>query len=158
MARPRKSDPKDQALRGHGALNPRPGDVSDQLFQGSDFFDPRDLVQVRYETLRRVRTEQHEVTETADRFGFSRPIFYKLNAEFEREGLSGLLPRKRGPKTAHKLNAEVVDAVKLALDQDPSLDSNALVALIEQRFGIQVHRRSVERALARQKKKPSIPR
>jgi transposase len=158
MARPRKHDQKDQALRGHGALNPQPGDVRDQLFQDSDFFDPRDLVQVRYEMLRRVRTEQREVTETAGRFGFSRPIFYKLNAEFEREGLSGLLPRKRGPKTAHKLNADVVDAVKLALDQDPSLDSDALVSLIEQRFGIQVHRRSVERALDRQKKKPRIPR
>jgi transposase len=158
MARPKKHDPKDQALRGHGALNRRPGDVRDQLFQGSDFFDPRDLVQVRYEMLRRVRTEQQEVTETAGQFGFSRPIFYKLNAEFEREGLSGLLPRKRGPKTAHKLNAEVVDAVKLALEQNPSLDVNALVALIKQRFGIQVHRRSVERALARQTKKPRIPR
>jgi transposase len=158
MTRPNKRNLKDQALRGHGALNRRPGDVRDQLFEGSDFFDPRDLVQVRYEMLRRVRTEQHEVTETAGQFGFSRPIFYKLNAEFEREGLSGLLPRKRGPKTAHKLNAEVVDAVKLALEQNPSLDVNALVALIKQRFGIQVHRRSVERALARQKKKPRIPR
>jgi len=77
-----------------------------------------------------------------------------VNAEFEREGLSGLVPRKRGPKTGHKLNAEVIDALKLALDEDPSLDSNALVALVKERFAIQVHRRSVERALVRQKKKP----
>jgi transposase len=154
MAGPRKRDEKDKVLRGHGALNPRPGDVSDDLFQDSDFFDARDLVQVRYEMLRRVRTENHEVTETTGRFGVSRPTFYKVNAEFEREGLSGLVPRKRGPKTGHKLNAEVIDALKLALDEDPSLDSNALVALVKERFAIQVHRRSVERALVRQKKKP----
>ena len=158
MAGTKKRDGKDKALHSHGALNPRPDHVRDELFQGSDFFDARDLVQVRYEMLRRVRTEQHEVTETASRYGVSRPTFYKLNDEFEREGLSGLLPRKRGPKTGHKLNDEVVEALKLALEQDPSLDSSALVSLVKERFDIQVHRRSVERALERRKKKPSTPR
>ena len=46
-------DPKARFLASHGALHPHPERVRAPLFQGSDFFDPRDLVQVRYEMLRR---------------------------------------------------------------------------------------------------------
>src|SRR5439155_26012875 len=40
---------KAEALREQGALNPRSHAVKSELFQDSDFFDPRDLVQVKYE-------------------------------------------------------------------------------------------------------------
>ena len=46
---------KRQTLRRHGTLNPEPESVTDPLFHGNDFFDPNDLVQVKYEMLRRVR-------------------------------------------------------------------------------------------------------
>ena len=46
-------DTKARSLASRGALHPHPGRVRDHLFQRSDFFDPRDLVQVRYEMLRR---------------------------------------------------------------------------------------------------------
>ena len=45
MAR-KKTDPKAEALRQSRTLNPRPEAVTDEVFAGSDFFDPRDLVQV----------------------------------------------------------------------------------------------------------------
>lgn len=38
----------------------------------------------------------------------SRPVFYVTQELFEREGLLGLLPRKRGPKRPHKLNDEAL--------------------------------------------------
>ena len=40
-------DPKSLALRQQGCLNPHPEQVKDELFQTREFFDPRDLVQVK---------------------------------------------------------------------------------------------------------------
>jgi len=148
MARSSPSDLKTEALRQQGTLHPAPASIVDPRFAGSDFFDARDLVQTRYEMLRRVRTEGHSVTETTTWYGISRPTFYKLLAAFEREGLWGLLPRKRGPKGRHKLRPEVMAALAAARQAEPMLDTTRLVALVWERFGIDVHARTVERALS----------
>ena len=52
---PQPLDSKGESLRQQGVLNPHPEKVADPLFHDSEFFDPRDLVQVKYEMLRRVR-------------------------------------------------------------------------------------------------------
>lgn len=149
---------KRAALRRHHALNPRPDAVTDPAFRSGDpFFDRADLVQVRYEMLRRVREEGASVSAAAAGFGLSRPSFYAARASFEAEGLPGLVPRRPGPRRAHKLSEPVVDALVAALADDPSLDSAALAALVGERFGITVHRRSVERALGRRKRGRSEP-
>jgi transposase len=150
---PKRPDPKVEALRREGALNPHPDAVQDELFTQSEFFDARDLVQVRYELVRRVQIDGRPITETAQRFGVSRPTCYKLSADFEREGLPGLLPRKRGPKGGHKLRPEVIEALEAARADDPNVGSAALVELAEQRFGVRVHPRTLERALAQREKK-----
>ena len=67
------------------------------MFWGGEFFDPRDLVQVKYEMLRRAREEGVAVSRAAEAFGFSRVAFYQIQRAFESEGLAGLLPRRRGP-------------------------------------------------------------
>lgn len=152
-AAPRRED-KPTALRRHHALNPKPQAVTDPTFTAGDpFFDARDLVQVKYEMLRRVRQEGRPVTETAAGFGFSRPSFYQAQAVFQAAGLPGLLPQRPGPKRAHKLSEEIVDRLQDALTEDPSLNSAGLVQLLAERFGVHVHRRSVERALARRRKR-----
>ena len=95
--------PEDKAvaLRRHHALNPRPQAVGDSAFtSGNAFFDPRDLVQVKYEMLRRVKEDGEPVTQAAADFGFSRPSFYQAQAVFESEGLPGLVPQRPGPKRA----------------------------------------------------------
>ena len=102
-----RPSPKLRALHGSGTLNLRAEAVLDPAFAHSDFFDPRDLVQVKYEMLRRVRTEGQPVADTASLFGVSRPTFYKAQTDFERCGLVGLLPAKRGPHGPHKITAEV---------------------------------------------------
>lgn len=150
---PRPPDPKIDALRQHGTLNPHPQRVTDPLFRESDFFDARDLLQVKYEMVRRVTVEKQSVRTSAEAFGFSRPSFYQAQAALERGGISALLPAKRGPRHAHKLGAEVVDFLEQELAADPSLGANELVVHVEKRFGFEVHPRSVERALARRKKK-----
>src|SRR5688572_11771149 len=109
MARRSRPDPKTEALKDRGALNRNPEEVKDDLFQGSDFFDPRDRVQVKYEMLRRARVDSKPVSQVTGAFGVSRPTFYQTQAAFDREGLPGLLPKKRGPRGGHKLKKEVVD-------------------------------------------------
>jgi transposase len=150
--RPRQ-DPKLQSLRQHGSLNPRPQGVTDELFTTSDFFDRRDLVQVKYEMLRRVREDGQPITEATAKFGFSRPSFYQAQAAFKAGGLAGLTPQKRGPKQANKLSAEVIGFIQQILQQDPSLRSPALATRIQERFGLAVHPRTIERGLARHQKK-----
>ena len=139
-----------QALQAHGALHPHPQDVTAPLFRDSAFFDPHDVVQVKYEMLRRVRAERASVSETAADFGFSRPAFYQARAAFAREGLPGLLPRKRGPKQPHKLTDAVVAVLATAVTEAGApLRGPALVALLQARFGLVAHPRSIDRSVRR---------
>ncbi len=149
----RRSDPKANALRQRGCLHPHPEKVSDELFTSTEFFDPRDLLQVKYEMLRRVQVDGHTVSRTAAGFGLSRPSFYRAQMVYEEGGLPALLPRKPGPRRAHKLSEEIVEALRETLDKEPDSDATALAEWVEKRFGISIHPRSIERALARQEKK-----
>jgi len=142
-------DPKVEALRAERSLNPRPEAVRDERFADSEFFDRRDLVQVKYEMVRRVRVEGERVSRTARAFGFSRTAFYQAQAALEAGGLAALVPGRPGPRRAHKLSEEVVAFARERLEAEPSLRSAELAAAIRERFGLRVHPRSVERALAR---------
>ena len=146
-------DAKSSALQQRGCLHPRPNLVTDELFADNAFFDPRDLLQVKYEMLRRVRVDGCPVSRSAANFGLSRPSFYQARAAFEAGGLAALVPKKRGPRHAHKLSEPVMEVVHQTLAQQPRMKAGALAELVQQRFGISVHPRSVERALARQEKK-----
>jgi transposase len=149
----KRKDAKSKALRDHGSLNARPQDVNDEMFQESEFFDPRDIVQVKYEMLRRVRVEGISITRATEMFGFSRPVFYQAQAAFEREGLPGLVPKRPGPRHAHKLFDTVLQFIDQQRLKDRTLRSPALAEMVRQRFGFSVHPRSIERALlCRQKK------
>ncbi|HVH70835.1 MAG TPA: helix-turn-helix domain-containing protein [Candidatus Dormibacteraeota bacterium] len=146
-------DPKTHALQQEASLHPHPDEVTDELFLTQEFFDPRDLVQVKYEMLRRVQSEGQTVSQSAANFGFSRPSFYQAQAAFQQGGLPGLMPQKRGPKKAHKLTAEVLAFVRQAQQQDASLRAAALALLVKEKYGITVHPRSIERALTHSQKK-----
>ena len=151
--RPPRRDAKAEALRSHGALHPRPERVCDPLFGSHEFFDPRDLVQVKYEMLRRVDVEGHPITRTADAFGISRPTFYQTQAAFAAQGIAGLVPRKRGPHGAHKVTDAVLAFVAAQRTADPALPMRAVLSRVRDHFGLDVHRRSLERAWRRQEKK-----
>lgn len=153
MADRKRPDPKLDALRERGVLNPTPESVTDEAFRASGFFDTRDLVQVKYEMIRRVEVDGASVARTTRAFGFSRPSFYEARAAFSGGGLPALLPKKRGPRGAHKLGPEVMDFVEELRASDATIAAATLVDLIRERFGMAVHQRSVERALARREKK-----
>jgi len=153
MAKRSQRDQKVKELKQTGTLNPHAETVADPLFKQSPFFDPRDLLQARYEMLRRHSAEKMSILEAAAAFGVSRPTFYQAQASFKRSGLAGLVPAQRGPKRGHKLTDEVLDYVSSLRESDPKLTTVKCVKAIQERFALTVHRRSLERALAQRKKK-----
>lgn len=147
-------DPKYETLRQYGALNATAEAVRDEGFLSHGFFDPRDLVQVKYEMLRRVRIEGESVSQVARDFGFSRTAFYQALALLEEQGLPGLIPKRPGPKGAHKLSDEVLEFIQQQRQNaDEPLRPEALAEMIRKQFDFSVHPRSVERALAKRRKK-----
>lgn len=144
---------KSKVLREQGCLHARPEKVIDELFQQSDFFDPRDLIQVKYEMLRRVRVDREPIRRVALRFGFSRPSVYQALAAFDRAGLPGLFRARPGPRRAHKLSEPVVKFIEEQKAQKPPVRLGELVERIKEQFGMQVHLRSIQRALKRKEKK-----
>jgi transposase len=157
MAKAKRRDSKSEALAHDGALNRHPNAIRDPLFTGNPFFDPKDLVQVRYEMVRRHRIDGAAISEVAADFGVSRPTFYKAQDALETGGLAGLLPGQRGPKGGHKISAEAIAFVAELKAASPELTTPECLDAIEERFGVKVHRRSLERALARKKKRINPP-
>lgn len=155
MARARKRDPKSEALRQDRVLNPNPDAVRDPLFTSNPFFDTRDLVQVRYEMVRRHQVDGVAISEAAATFGVTRPTFYKAQSALQTAGLPGLLPSRRGPKGGHKVTSEVIAFAADLKAANSEVTTSQCLEAIEARFGIKVHRRSLERALARKKKRLS---
>jgi len=145
------SDEKLKALRQSHALHPHPDQVRDPLFtSGSPFFDPRDLVQVKYELLRRVRVDGDSVSHATSLFALSRPTFYAAQAAWERSGLLGLLPESTGPRHAHKLTDEIVTELQPLAKTMSAIE---LAIWLREQRSLSVHPRSIERALARTAKK-----
>jgi transposase len=147
------TDAKREALQEHRALHSRPDDVTDEWFLTHEFFDPHDLVQVKYEMLRRVQVDHLSVSHAAETFGFSRPSFYQILAAFQEAGLPGLIAKRRGPKTAHKLSDEVLEYIDQLQALDEALRAAELSQRVLKKFGLSVHPRSIERALLRRRKK-----
>ena len=150
-----RDDTKTQALAASRTLNPRPEGVTDPAFGPGGFFDPADLVQVKYEMVRRAEAEDVPVTQAAAAFGFSRQALYSARTALRERGLAGLVPDRPGPKGGHTLTSQVVDLLPDLLAAAPRLRPPALAASVRPRFGASVHPRSPERALH---PRPTTPR
>ena len=144
---------KRQALMQSGTLNKNAEKVADPKFRNMAFFDLNDLVQVKYEMLRSAQKDGAGILKASETFGFSRITFYKINKAFKENGLAGLLPQKKGPRRAHKLSDEVMEFVSQLVEQKPDIKSSQIRQKIIDRFNLSVHKRSIERAINRSKKK-----
>jgi len=148
---PSKSDsnqPKVRVLVEGGTLNPTPGKVQDPKFNEGEFFDPRDIVQVKYEMLRRVSVEKASVANAAEEYGVSRPTYYLTKASFEEAGIAGLVPRKRGPQGPHKLQGAVLEFILEKRIEGKPLHARQLAEQIRAKFDLDIHPRTIERAVA----------
>lgn len=144
---------KRRALDQSGTLNRCADKVIDTKFKNIAFFDPDDILQVKYEMLRSVQKDGAGIQQASKNFGFSRITFYKTDKAFNENGLAGLLPQKKGPRRAHKLTSEVMEFVGELLEQKPEIKSDRIREKIKDRFDLTVHKRSIERAIDRSKKK-----
>jgi transposase len=149
--RSKSKSQKLEALRQEGTLNPTPNDVHDPKFLENEFFDPHDIVQVKYEMLRRVSIENASVSATTEAYGVSRPTYYQTKASFDKGGVAGLVPQKRGPRGPHKLRGQAMAFVQQQLVAGEPVRARVLAKLVRQKFDLNIHPRTIERAIAGKK-------
>jgi transposase len=82
-------------------------------------------------------------TVSAERHGYSRAAFYLITTAFDQAGMHGLLDEPRGRRGPFKLTAEMMEFVASA---DPTLSGSQLASEVAARFGVTLHRRTIERA------------
>ena len=127
-----------------GLIHPRPAAVSAPLFDGREsFFLALDKVQVKYEMLRAHLIGGLSATAAAEQHGYSRAAFYLVTAAFDAAGMRGLLDEPRGRRGPLKLTPELVEFLASA---DRGLSGAQLALEVESRFGVSLHRRTIERA------------
>jgi hypothetical protein len=131
-----------RALSTVGLLHPHPEAVVAQLFvSGDPFFLALDKVQVKYEMLRAHLVDGVPVVSAANEHGYSRAAFYLVAEAFESEGMQGLLDEKRGRRGPLKVTPEINAYVRSARH----LSGAELSLEVAERFGVVLHRRTVER-------------
>jgi transposase len=134
-----------QALTEAGLLHPNPEGVSAPLFTGGlGFFVASDKVQVKYEMLRAHLVDHLAVSAAAAAHGYSRAAFYLVAAAFDQSGMAGLLDERRGRRGPVKLRPEIVEFIRA------DTGSGAQIAeRVAERFGVRLHRRTIERVRRR---------
>jgi len=142
---------KADVLAEGGTLYPAPEKIRDPKFQEGGFFDPRDAIQVKYEMLRRVSVEKASVTDVSDDYGISRPTYYQAKVDFEEAGIAGLVPKRRGPRGPHKIQNDVLAFLMAQLSPGEPIRAPDLAKLLLKEFGLNVHPRTIERAIGGKK-------
>jgi transposase len=138
---------KTDILIEEGTFNPTPDKVHDPKFHGSEFFDPLDAVQVKYEMLRRVSIDKASVTEASEDYGVSRPTYYQAKANFDAAGIAGLVPAKPGPRGPHKIDDKVLAFLQAQLVPGEPVRARELAKLAHRELDIELHPRTIERIL-----------
>ena len=138
---------KTDALIEEGTFNPAPDKVRDPKFRDGEFFDPRDVVQVKYELLRRVSIDKVSVTEASGDYGVSRPTYYQAKADFDMAGIAGLVPAKPGPRGPHKVDDNVLAFLRARVVAGEPLRARELAKLVRDELDIELHPRTIERVL-----------
>lgn len=140
-------------LKENGTFNPNASVVKDELFTKDVFFDSKDIVQVKYEMLRKVSKENCSVKKVVYLFGMSRPYYYKLKDAFDKKGIAGLLPVKRGPKGAFKFTDDIAGFINRMVEEEPTLTNHQIAQKINAQFKVIIHPRTIERRRKCQKKR-----
>lgn len=142
---------KADSLIEEGTLNASPEKVKDPKFHEGEFFEPRDIIQVKYEMLRRVRVENATVTDATEEYGFSRPAYYQAAENYNEAGIAGLVPKKRGPRGPHKIHRNILAFLEQQVISGQPIRARKLAKLVQQEFGLDIHPRTIERALSGKK-------
>jgi transposase len=141
---------KRDILLENGTFNRYYSKVTESRFINDDFYDPRDLAQVKYEMLRIARESQESIGEIIVKFGFSRAGFYKIKKAFEREGFSSFVSNKSGPRSSWKLTDEHRCFIDDYISKKPHASSNEIAAALKAERGLEISKRTIERYRSRQ--------
>jgi transposase len=147
------NDKKLETLRANGSFNRHAASVASPLFAENPYFDPRDLVQVKYEMLRAVKNGEASVTDASRQFGFSRAAYYKTERRFGESGVEGLCLRKTGPKAPAKATDDVLDFAAGLKAGRPGITNDEVVREIQAKKGVGLSKRSLQRARAKKKRR-----
>ncbi len=132
-------------LRRAHCIHPAPEKVLDERFQEEGgFFDPKDIVQVKYELLRSSIVEGSDVASTCVRFGFSRTTYYKIHVAFLDGGLPYLMGRPRGRPQPIKLNELVLGYLIAEKAKNPTLSASEMVTHVIDRYEVEISVRMIQ--------------
>jgi len=112
----------------------------------SDFFNPLDRSQVKYEMLRAHSLDGHFITKLCKEFGYSRESFYLALEAFRKEGMAGLVDKPKGKTKPDKVTPEIVGYV-IYQRAKFGLSGAAIAKEIFREFNLKLHKRTVERIL-----------
>ena len=133
----------------NGTYNKNKDKVTADDFQHSIFFDPTDVVQVKYEMLRSVEKGGKSITEASHEYGLSRETYYKSKRRFDSEGMYGLTSKESGPKSPHKMTQEVCDYIDGYLVDHPDAKSTQVCDVILADLNISLSYKTIDRYLAK---------
>lgn len=142
---------KVKSLIENGSFNKNASAVSNPAFMNNPYFDPQDLVQVKYEMLRSVKSDGLNVSDASRQYGFSRTAYYKIEKRFYEAGVEGLCPQKTGPKSPAKITTDIIELATQLKTERPGITNDELVREIEARTGVSMHKRSLQRAQSKKK-------
>jgi len=143
---------KKEILIKNGTFNKNHEKVKREGFIEGGFYDPMDIVQVRYEMIKDVDNSGKTIEQISSEYGYSRASYYHIKDNFDKGGMTALIPEKTGPKEARKLTSDLQDYIKEYTQRDPKASSSKIAEEIESVKGVTVSKRTVERF--RYKKKP----
>ena len=141
---------KEEKLKENGTYNSNHKNVKSKLFANSQFFDARDIVQVKYEMLRAVSHEKKSVTQVSKEYGFSREAFYENKRVFNKDGITALIPKKKGPKGSHKLSGGE-KFIENYLEKKPEAKAPEIAVQLERETGMKLHPKTIRRYIIKKK-------
>jgi transposase len=143
---------KKEVLIENGTFNRRHGQVKKSKFLSDRFYDPMDIVQVKYEMLREAEHSDKAVGKIAGEYGFSRMTYYDVKEGFDQRGLAALIPGKKGPKRPHKLTEELQGFIDGYSADHPKASALEIATAMECERSVSISKRTIERYS--RKKKP----
>lgn len=136
---------KKDILIANGTYNTRYHAVKKKEFQVGSFYDPMDIVQVKYEMLRELQESREAVGAVALEFGFSRTSYYTIKENFEASGITSLIPEKKGPKEQHKLTKSLREFTDEYILNNPKASAAEITEVLVNEKCIEISKRTIER-------------
>jgi len=142
---------KKEILIKNGTYNKNHGKVTKERFREGGFYDPMDIVQVRYEMIKDADDGGTTIEQTTSEYGYSRASYYYIKDDFEKGGMVALVPEKTGPKAPRKLTNELQEYITTYIENNPSTSSSRIALDIENDKGVKVSKRTIERFRSKKK-------